>query len=57
MIVGKRALPAIGLAAEGGDLTGQVALTARPDDIVIGFGPARTAADGAGAGDAANAAA
>jgi D-sedoheptulose 7-phosphate isomerase len=38
VIVGKRALPAIGLAAEGGDLTGQLALTARPDDIVIGFG-------------------
>ena len=38
VIVGKRALPAIGLAAEGGDLPGQVALTARPDDIVIGFG-------------------
>ena len=38
VIVGKRALPAIGLAAEGGDLPGQLALTARPDDIVIGFG-------------------
>ena len=38
VIVGKRALPAIGLAAEGGDLPRPLALTARPDDIVIGFG-------------------
>jgi D-sedoheptulose 7-phosphate isomerase len=38
VIVGKRALPAIGLSAEGGDLDGQVALVAEPDDIAIGFG-------------------
>ena len=38
VIVGKRALPAIGLAHEGGRLTPQVALTARPDDIAIAFG-------------------
>jgi D-sedoheptulose 7-phosphate isomerase len=37
VIVGKRALPALGLAAEGGDLADQVALLARADDIAIGF--------------------
>ena len=35
VIVGKRALPAIGLAGEGGDLARQVELLARPDDIAI----------------------
>ena len=38
VIVGKRALPAIGLAGEGGDLAAQVALLALPDDIAIAFG-------------------
>lgn len=38
VIVGKRALPAIGLAGEGGDLGPQVALLALPDDIAIAFG-------------------
>ena len=38
VIVGKRALPAIGLAGEGGNLAEQVALLAEPDDIAIGFG-------------------
>ncbi len=38
VIVGKRALPAIGLAGEGGDIAGQVALIAAPDDIAMGFG-------------------
>jgi len=38
VIVGKRALPAIGLAGEGGSLTRQVDLLAEPGDIVIGFG-------------------
>ena len=38
MIVGKRALPAIGLAGEGGDIAGQVALIAAPDDVAMGFG-------------------
>jgi D-sedoheptulose 7-phosphate isomerase len=38
VIVGKRALPAIGLAGEGGDLRAQVALVAGPDDIAIAFG-------------------
>ncbi len=49
VIVGKRALPAIGLGPEGGTLSHQVELVAEPDDIVIGFeagdpaGEARTA--------------
>jgi D-sedoheptulose 7-phosphate isomerase len=38
VIVGKRALPAIGLAGEGGDLASQVRLIACPDDIAVGFG-------------------
>ncbi len=38
VIVGKRALPAIGIAREGGPLAEQVALIAEPDDIAIGFG-------------------
>jgi D-sedoheptulose 7-phosphate isomerase len=38
VIVGKRALPAIGLAGEGGDLAAQVELLARADDITIAFG-------------------
>jgi D-sedoheptulose 7-phosphate isomerase len=38
VIVGKRALPAIGLAAEGGSLARQVELVAEPDDIAIAFG-------------------
>jgi D-sedoheptulose 7-phosphate isomerase len=38
VIVGKRALPAIGLAGEGGDLAAQVQLLAGPDDIAIAFG-------------------
>jgi len=38
VIVGKRALPAIGLAGEGGDIAGQVALIAGPDDVAMGFG-------------------
>jgi D-sedoheptulose 7-phosphate isomerase len=37
VIVGKRALPALGLAAEGGPLAAQVDLLVRPDDIAIGF--------------------
>jgi D-sedoheptulose 7-phosphate isomerase len=39
VIVGKRALPAIGLSREGGTLSRQVELVAEPDDIVIAFGP------------------
>jgi D-sedoheptulose 7-phosphate isomerase len=37
VIVGKRALPAIGLAGEGGELSAQLRLVAREDDIVIAF--------------------
>lgn len=37
VIVGKRALPALGLAAEGGPLPRQAELALRPDDIVIAF--------------------
>ena len=39
VIVGKRALPALGLAAEGGPLPLQARLLLRPEDIVIAFGP------------------
>jgi D-sedoheptulose 7-phosphate isomerase len=39
VIVGKRALPAIGLAGEGGDIGTQVSLIAGPDDVAMGFGP------------------
>ena len=38
VIVGKRALPAIGLAHEGGALARQIELLARPQDIVIAYG-------------------
>lgn len=38
VIVGKRALPAVGIAGEGGDLPAQVALLARGEDIAIAFG-------------------
>jgi D-sedoheptulose 7-phosphate isomerase len=38
VIVGKRALPAIGLAAEGGELDRQLDLLARSEDIAIAFG-------------------
>jgi D-sedoheptulose 7-phosphate isomerase len=38
VIVGKRALPALGLAGEGGDVAVQVDLLAGSDDIVIAFG-------------------
>ena len=47
VIVGKRALPAIGLAGEGGSLAAQVELLVRPDDIVIAFGAASDAGDAA----------
>jgi D-sedoheptulose 7-phosphate isomerase len=38
VIVGKRALPAIGLASEGGDLVRQVELIVRAADVAIAFG-------------------
>ena len=49
VIVGKRALPAIGLAGEGGELSEQVALVAEPEDIAIGFGTDQDAGEGAAA--------
>ncbi|MFW6084681.1 MAG: SIS domain-containing protein [Gemmatimonadota bacterium] len=39
VIVGKRALPAIGLAPEGGPLSLQARLLLEPEDVVIAFGP------------------
>ena len=39
VIVGKRALPALALTAEGGPLEAQVALLAEPSDMAIAFGP------------------
>jgi D-sedoheptulose 7-phosphate isomerase len=53
VIVGKRALPAIGLAGEGGDLASQVALLARPDDIAMAFGAGDPDGEAAAAIDAA----
>jgi D-sedoheptulose 7-phosphate isomerase len=44
VIVGKRALPAIGLAAEGGPLLEQVVALCEPADIVMPFGPGTDAA-------------
>jgi D-sedoheptulose 7-phosphate isomerase len=44
VIVGKRALPALGLAAEGGSLLEQVVALAEPHDIVMPFGPGTGAA-------------
>ena len=38
VIVGKRALPAIGLAGEGGELERQVDLLAAPEDVAMAFG-------------------
>jgi len=39
VIVGKRALPALAFAGEGGEPAAQVSLIAAPDDIAMGFGP------------------
>ncbi len=38
VIVGKRALPALALAGEGGDPTAQVDVVCEPGDIALGFG-------------------
>jgi D-sedoheptulose 7-phosphate isomerase len=43
VIVGKRALPALALTAEGGPVAEQLALAAEPDDIVIAFAAADAA--------------
>ena len=39
VIVGKRALPALALTAEGGSAEAQLALLAEPEDVVMAFGP------------------
>ena len=44
VIVGKRALPALALAGEGGDPAAQAELICEPGDIALGFGPAVEAA-------------
>jgi D-sedoheptulose 7-phosphate isomerase len=44
VIVGKRALPAIGLSDEGGALAAQAELVAEADDIAIAFGTGRDVA-------------
>ena len=44
VIVGKRALPAIGIGPEGGSLTFQVELIAEPEDMIIAFGDETTEA-------------
>jgi D-sedoheptulose 7-phosphate isomerase len=43
VIVGKRALPALGLAGEGGPIAAQVELAVEPGDIVMAFEPDDTA--------------
>jgi D-sedoheptulose 7-phosphate isomerase len=47
VIVGKRALPAIGLAGEGGDLERQVELIALPADVAMAFGADEDGGEGA----------
>ncbi|HEV2981550.1 MAG TPA: SIS domain-containing protein [Solirubrobacteraceae bacterium] len=47
VIVGKRALPAIGLAGEGGELAAQLDLIARRNDIAIAFGTDEDEGEGA----------
>ena len=49
VIVGKRALPAIGLAGEGGQLAAQVALLAGADDIAMAFGAGEDGGEAAAA--------
>jgi D-sedoheptulose 7-phosphate isomerase len=49
VIVGKRALPAIGLAGEGGSLREQADLVVEPDDIAIAFGAGEDGGEAAGA--------
>ncbi|MEP7175456.1 MAG: SIS domain-containing protein [Gemmatimonadales bacterium] len=53
VIVGKRALPALGLSREGGPLAAQVALVAQPGDIALAFGEADDAETAAAVGVAA----
>ncbi len=49
VIVGKRALPALGLTGESGRAPEEVALAASPEDIVIAFGDPRDGTELAGA--------
>jgi len=49
VIVGKRALPAVGLAGEGGELAAQIDTVVEPDDIVIAFAAAEDSDDTADA--------
>ncbi len=49
VIVGKRALPALAVAREGGELPAQVGLLAGAEDIVIAFGADRDGGEGAAA--------
>jgi D-sedoheptulose 7-phosphate isomerase len=48
VIVGKRALPAIGLTGDGAPLQRELALTVAPDDIVMAFGERDPADDRVG---------
>ena len=45
VIVGKRALPALAVTAEGGSVAARAAELIEPDDIVIGFGEGEEAGD------------
>jgi D-sedoheptulose 7-phosphate isomerase len=47
VIVGKRALPALALSAEGGPLERQVRLLVEPDDMAIAFGDAAAGVEAA----------
>ena len=49
VIVGKRALPALALAGEGGPLGAQLELAAEPGDIVIAFGAGQDGGEAAAA--------
>ncbi len=49
VIVGKRALPALALAGEGGPLAAQIDLAAEPGDIVIAFGAGQDGGEAAAA--------
>ena len=51
VIVGKRALPALGLTAEGGPLGRQLELAAEPQDIVMAFEAGEAAGGGARRGE------
>jgi len=52
VIVGKRALPALGLAGEGGPLARQLALALEPGDVAVAFGGGADVAAGLALADA-----